>query len=315
MNSVTKVLHHLFLPKESNNYKPKVLHLNFLTFYLLLALIFSVGVKKINSSEGDVLGFATDINSQSLLQLTNEQRANNGLPPLTYNQKLSNAAYEKAQDMFAKGYWAHFAPDGSTTPWGFITGSGYSYKVAGENLAKNFYTNSAVVNAWMNSPTHRANILRPEYKDIGFAVVNGNLAGEETTLVVQMFGTPLVAVPEESKPDEQTQAVQVQPTVVATIAPTAPAEQPRAVITTEPLNNTDILSNQATTSPKINLFPISFNISLIFITFLGAALALDFYFSKKLKIVRIEGKHLAHIMFLGFVLISIWSIHSGGLIR
>src|SRR4030065_255642 len=120
----------------------------------------------------NILGYATDINMPALYQLVNEQRQNNNLPPLTYNEKLAQAAYGKAQDMFTKNYWAHYAPDGAT-PWNFILASGYQYEYAGENLAKNFLFSQNVLDAWMASPSHRENILRKDYNEVGFAIVNG----------------------------------------------------------------------------------------------------------------------------------------------
>jgi len=89
--------------------------------------------------------------------------------------------------MITNNYWVHYAPDG-TTPWLFIVSSGYQYKTAGENLAKGFDTSSGVVAGWMESPTHKANVLG-DYTDVGFAVTNGILMGSETTLIVAMYGT------------------------------------------------------------------------------------------------------------------------------
>ena len=86
--------------------------------------------------------------------------------------------------MFSKDYWAHNAPDG-TTPWVFIKNTGYNYIYAGENLARGFNSASDVINAWMNSPEHRQNVLSPNYQNVGFAVATGTLSGEDTVLVVE----------------------------------------------------------------------------------------------------------------------------------
>ena len=91
--------------------------------------------------------------------------------------------------MFTDQYWAHTAPDG-TEPWTFMHQMGYQYVVAGENLARDFGQTDEMVSAWLASPTHRANIMNPKYQEIGIAVIDGVLEGYETTLVVQMFGTP-----------------------------------------------------------------------------------------------------------------------------
>ena len=94
--------------------------------------------------------------------------------------------------MLLKNYWAHNSPDGKT-PWEFIKEAGYSYVYAGENMARGFNTSLDVTNAWMASPTHRANMLSSNYSDVGFAVVTGNLSGEETVLVVEEFGNRALA--------------------------------------------------------------------------------------------------------------------------
>jgi hypothetical protein len=94
--------------------------------------------------------------------------------------------------MFAEQYWAHVSPSG-IQPWKWFGDVGYNYSFAGENLAKNYPTSQATVDAWMNSPTHRENILNKEYTDVGFAVMDGVLNGQNTTLVVALYGAPAVA--------------------------------------------------------------------------------------------------------------------------
>jgi len=104
------------------------------------------------------LGFATDISIQALLKDTNDKRIENGLQPLTLNDQLNQAAAGKAADMFGNNYWAHISPSGKT-PWDFILGANYQYVYAGENLAKDFQDSQGVVDAWMNSPSHKENLL------------------------------------------------------------------------------------------------------------------------------------------------------------
>lgn len=179
---------YLFLPHHSNNYRAKLLHHPNLLLLLILLVVFGLGINIVKVSMPTVLGVATDISAERLVELTNQERVSNGIAPLTLNNQLSQAAWQKAQDMFSKNYWAHNAPDGRV-PWVFITDSGYQYIYAGENLARDFDDSRGVVSAWMESSGHRQNILSSNYQDIGFAVVNGKLNGKETTLVVQLFGT------------------------------------------------------------------------------------------------------------------------------
>jgi hypothetical protein len=108
---------------------------------------------------------------------------------LTTNPLLTQAAQLVANDMATKSYFAHINPDGKT-PWYWLNQVGYNYNYAGENLAVNFVDSTDVSNAWMASPTHRANILNPVFKEIGIATAVGTYQGRSAIFVVQFFGTP-----------------------------------------------------------------------------------------------------------------------------
>lgn len=137
----------------------------------------------------DVLGISYTITSSQLTDKVNYVRKQNGLLPLRLNDKLSRAATQKANDMLQKNYWAHFSPTG-TTPWFFINKNNYKYVYAGENLAKGYTNIDEVFSSWMNSESHKKNILSNNYKDTGFAMATGSLNGENTTIIVEMFGSP-----------------------------------------------------------------------------------------------------------------------------
>lgn len=280
---------HLFTPTEENNYRAKALHVDFLAFYVLLAVVLSFFFKTTN-----ILGIAINIAPQKLFALTNEQRLKNGLSSLNYNQALSEAAEEKAKDMFLKNYWAHFGPDGET-PWDFILSSGYQYQYAGENLAKNFMFSEDVIKAWMNSKTHRENILRTNYSEVGFAVVNGVLNGEETTLVVQLFGKSLPkAVVVESRPENTSEVG-----VAAGSTFTSEVKE-----TNKPIAG-------AKSETTLNLSRLPLNTNFIMLIFLILALLFDLYYAYKLKVIRVTGKHIAHFIFLGFILASLIVVTKG----
>jgi len=134
--------------------------------------------------------FASSINENKLIELTNQERRSRGLSELKVNSTLYLAAKNKAKDMFQSQYFDHYSPDGKS-PWYFIKNAGYDYEKAGENLAMDFATSEGITNAWMASNTHRANILKPEYEEIAIATVEGKLNNQSTILVVQMFGKPL----------------------------------------------------------------------------------------------------------------------------
>lgn len=188
----------LFIPTKKNNYKPYLLKKGLLVVYTLILVVVN--------TFGGVFGIseisASNITPSNIISLTNKERAAAGLNTLNSNSKLAAAASAKAENMFEEQYWDHFGPNGET-PWQFITGAGYNYVYAGENLAKGFRTSEGVVEAWMASPTHRDNILSKNYKDIGVAIKTGVLLGKETTLVVQMFGN-LTSEIQGSKSDDPT---------------------------------------------------------------------------------------------------------------
>lgn len=119
---------------------------------------------------------------------TNEARVAEGLPTLATSTKLMFAAQLKASHMVANRYFGHWSPDGKT-PWDFIDMAGYNYRTAGENLAIHFMQTDSLVEVWLNSPAHRANLLSPNFKETGIAVVYGEKDGEKGWIVVQMFGT------------------------------------------------------------------------------------------------------------------------------
>src|SRR3989344_2209100 len=168
-------LKHLLIPHESNNHRAKILHNSSIFVILVLVLFSSLFVYFLKNTRPDILGISYSISETELLALINNMRQENGLAPLVLNDKLSDAARRKAADMFQKNYWSHFSPDGATSPWGFIRAAGYNYMYAGENLAKGFTDAGSIVNAWMNSSTHRENILSSRFKEVGFAISPGSL--------------------------------------------------------------------------------------------------------------------------------------------
>jgi len=302
---------HLFLPHETNNFRPKTLHFSALLFYIAFFLLLQASFRIIRLSHPEILGYATDINVEKLLNLTNLKRVEAGLSPLNLNPKLSQAAVAKANDMFKKGYWAHNAPDG-TTPWVFISQVGYQYLYAGENLARDFSNSEGVVSAWMASPSHRDNILKREYQDIGFAVVNGKLNGEETTLVVQFFGTPQPL---------SLATKQVTIPQVASITSATPTPTPSSVVVlpppVNPLTPTVIssLGNlQISRYPLIDFFATTRGFASLLISALLGILSVDGLVIWRRKIIRISGHNLAHIIFLASLLGALWVTSQGAIL-
>jgi len=107
---------------------------------------------------------------QKVVDLTNQERAKNGLPALKVDINLSKMAHEKARDMSANNYFSHTSPTYGS-PFDMMEKFGITYNYAGENIAKGQQTPQEVVNAWMNSEGHRKNILSPNYNYIGVGYV------------------------------------------------------------------------------------------------------------------------------------------------
>ncbi len=303
---------HLFIPHETNNFRPKTLHLSAIIFYIVIFLLLQTSLRIIKLTRPDILGFATDINVEKLLNLTNLARAEAGLSPLALDSQLSAAASAKANDMFGKNYWAHNAPDG-TTPWIFVQNANYRYMYAGENLAKDFNNSEGVVSAWMTSPTHKENILKKEYQDIGFAIVNGRLGGEDTTLVVQFFGTrqpSTVATKPVVIPPFAATAESPRPSPLATVSPT-PLPTSETVGQFKPMTLSSLKVEGVTRYPLVNFFNLSKNMASLLTGILLAILFFDGIFIWRKRIVRISGHNLAHIFFLAGLLGALWITSQG----
>lgn len=246
---------------KKTSHSPHHLHgIRILLFGVLLIAVFLVRINPTGLSaahdQNGVLAYATSMNRTDLLGATNSYRVENGLNSLVMNAQLNTASQNKAQHMIDNNYWAHVAPDG-TQPWYFFDQAGYDYRSAGENLAYGFTTSYATVDAWMNSPSHRANILG-DYIDIGFGIVNGpSYQGGENTVVVAHYGTQRlasaapapVASTAPTPPSQQTAPSQPAQTVVPTspevVVPVTEATKPAL---TAPLDATDQSPKKNTSS-------------------------------------------------------------------
>lgn len=300
-SELKKLFKHLFVPQESNNFRGKYLHHDFLTSMIAIMLVVNVSLKLlVKNYDSNILGVAFNITSEVLLNETNAQRLKYDLPPLKLNDKLMQAAAAKANDVFAKNYWAHYAPDG-TSPWYFFQQAGYSYLYAGENLAKDFTDSQSVVTAWMNSPTHRDNILKPDYEEIGFAVMEGSLQGQDTVLVVQLFGKPDGAVLAENQPVAR---YQQEPITIETLETKTIAEKPVKTANFK-------LQTAVKKEPLINIVSLQKEVLLVILAGLIIVLSLDLYFVEKKKLFRLSGKSLAHLMFTLLLILSIITGSSG----
>lgn len=134
------------------------------------------------------VGNEVAVNSRNIYTKHNEIRVSRGLEPLKFSKILNSSAKLKAESMLSTNCWSHFCPEGSS-PWEFFDQSGYLYRFAGENLAEGFVNINVLMDAWMNSETHRANIINENFSEIGIAVLNGPFQGNnDNLLVVIHFG-------------------------------------------------------------------------------------------------------------------------------
>lgn len=169
------------IKEMKRNQKTKIEIIKLAGISLVAALLLSLPITHV---------LASDITSENLLNMINNERESRKIPKLYLNNDLNNAARLKSKDMINRHYFEHYAF--GLTPWNFISNAGYEYLFAGENLAMDFQTSEGMVKAWMNSPAHLDNILNPEFHDIGIGIIKGEYtqkeADQSTIMVTNMFG-------------------------------------------------------------------------------------------------------------------------------
>lgn len=297
-----------FIPHEENNYHPHALRHEVLTSYLAIFLSSQLILNLAFSTRPQVLGFATSIYKNELINLTNSQRQASGLKSLAENEELDMGAKLKAEDMFQNNYWAHISPSG-VTPWHWFDEAGYQYYMAGENLARDFNTSAGVVEAWMNSPSHRENILNPNFTEIGMAVANGKLLGEDTTLVVQFFG----------RPENIDQAIlpattNISPPARNPFQPVSPA-QPVLLSTSQGVNDSLNLKLRLTNMFSPQSWGWGQKVAILMLSLLVVLFGIDsvVLYRKKLLHLRKNSHSFLHIITIAILVLGIMA-SSGGLL-
>lgn len=280
-----------FVPHSRNNHRAKLLQPGPLTVIVALFLVTQFGLNYFSFVSPSVLGFASNIAPEQVVTLTNQKRLENGLKPLEINETLNEVAQRKAGDMFAFNYWAHTSPSGRD-PWSFFQEVGYRYIYAGENLARDFMDSGAVVNAWMASPSHKDNILNSKYDEIGLAVVNGTLNGVETTLVVQVFGTPTPAPRVQS----------LLPQVGEARATTVSGQQTDSLISH---------AGEVSGSQLVSPFSLTKTIVVFLLGLFVGGLLIDAFLVYKKKVIRLSSKNMAHLIFVGVLLAAVFITNQG----
>ncbi len=307
-------LKHFFIPHSDTHHKAHLISPVGLFVWVALFMIMQVSLNLINTVRPGILGVHATIDQKEIIRLVNIEREKKGLGPLKENDNLNVAAYKKGQNMFEEQYWAHYSPSGKD-PWGFITGSGYKYSYAGENLARNFSNANDAVVAWMNSPTHRDNILNSKYQDIGISVVQGTLNGEQTTIIVQEFGTPVSYT--ASNPFQRILSNNdVEPEVLAEVESSDTAvlveETPIPVVARGeyiPPAPSEILP-----SNPINPFRLYQTVGFGIVGVIAVLLFVDLVVMRRRGIFRPVGHHVAHLALLGVAASSLASMTQGSII-
>lgn len=191
MKQAGKHLHNWFIPHKGNKYKPHALQHRHLAFHAFLALalkgVFVVSIFALPSSLLLASSEVIEIRSR-IIALTNGVRNSVGVPPLSVNAQLTNAAMAKSEHMSSLEYFSHFGPDGKKHV-DFLKDAGYNFAISGENLAVGFTTPDGVVNGWKKSPTHYANMIDPSYTETGVGVVPGEYKNKHTNYIAQFFSS------------------------------------------------------------------------------------------------------------------------------
>jgi len=163
----------MFNPNNSHKIRP-IISLAVLLSLIILFTPFSYIKAEKNYFPQDIL---TDLN---------QERMAFNVKPLIFDARLNQAAFLKADNMFSQNYFDHFHQ--GITPWDFIIHSGYNYRYAGENLAINYTDADEVTVAWMNSATHRKNMLNENFDHAGITIQSGEINGKPATITVLMLG-------------------------------------------------------------------------------------------------------------------------------
>jgi hypothetical protein len=241
----------IFIPCPENNYRPKFLDGRVLFYYVILILILKLSLFPFFILFNRHIFFAT-ISREAIIQLINQSREELGLNPLNENPKLNQAAYLKANDMLKRDYFSHQTPEG-VWAWDLLKKVGYNYRLAGENLAIGFLDSEEVYRAWMNSPSHKSNILNPQFNETGIAVLKGEFEGNETTVIVQLFGSPKAVPPVVStKEPKPSTSVKVSPKLKKTTPTEAETRQKTEVLSKESLVSSPEIIPQIKIETPIN---------------------------------------------------------------
>ena len=230
-----------FLPHTGNDYRPHLFRgAGLIGTFCLIIIIFAF------STLGSIVIRRTDLTAlvlpKVLVDYANSDRKSENFNNLAISPVLEKAAQLKADDMASKSYFAHQSPEGHS-PWYWFLQVGYDFSFAGENLAVNFVDSTDVNTAWMNSPSHKENIMNSNFTEIGVATSEGNYGGRKTIFVVQLFGRPALH-----------QSVEISPVVKANTVVNVLNKNASKVLGTTSLVTTKASSSVLGASGENNLY-------------------------------------------------------------
>lgn len=296
-----------FIATRENNYHPPVLSYKAFIVYAILLLLLRLFLMSAPAA-------GSAVESATLERLINAERTARNLSSLLTNAKLAAAAQAKSEDMLKRGYFAHLDPDGNYI-WERIVAAGYTpYKILGENLAIDFATAEGMVKAWIDSPSHRANLLNSEFVDQGLTAMYGTFQERYTNVTTSLFGA-LFSTVQKNPPVAKTPPAAPARSEPAGAVPEAASKPTADGQLTAPLapDKYTVIGPQPTTSKKtvatINQPSQLFWARLVFTLFgvvLLAILAIDtiIIYGRGL----ITGRSYSSYHFLNFFLLVIISI-------
>lgn len=315
-----------FIAQEENDFRPPILSYKAFVIYGLILLLLRLFL-------GNLATHGATVDSKTLMDLINFERQQRNLNTLVTNTKLVSAATSKSQDMIDRDYFAHIDPEGNYV-WYRVENAGYApYKILGENLAVDFSSSEGMVKAWIDSPSHRANLLHQDFADQGLAALWGDYQNRYTNLTTSLFGTlssikSQVSVPTPPAPLPATQPSPIpipppvqQPTPAPTPAsePTPvplPPPEPVSISTTTPGRNAQepfAKPDLFTPSSPTRSYPAAFEITRLISTLFGVILLLILgtdsviIYKHELEIARAHSSyHFMSLMLITLVSILIW---------
>ena len=315
-----------FIPHAGNEHRPHILRDENTRRIVALVIALELIVFIIPSLANlGLSGGMAAVLPAVLGELTNQERQTENLPVLSMNSELTLAAQMKAEDMASSGYFAHTSPEGKT-PWYWIELAGYKYQYAGENLAVNFRDSEDVTAAWLKSPSHKANIVKANYTEIGTGVARGLYKGQQTIFVAQVYANPLpaslslpktvVASPKEETLSGETGVLGLETVAEVAVGETVPVEDGEPSLGVQEFNAENEVLGKPSLWNKLLASPRNTLNTLMALVFVIIALALFLYIIIKMRDHHKDllGNGFAVLAIIGALVVANYYLSFGGMV-